>query len=478
MNRQTLSRAASLAAHSTEWIVLVVLLLAAIPPILIRHESLTIVPGLNLIDDSWTLDSSYKAAGGIWFGRDVAFTYGPLFQWLSSEPARWLGISTGSVYATWYTVPLLVIILSTFLTARLLLPEAAPWRRALLVLLAVVFWSAPDVRVSLVLLAFAIFVRFTDREVASVGALLATGCIAAAICIAGFLVSADTGLYSVAALLLCVAVRLIVTERRGQLAQFLLMAAICFALLMLVTNTWMSSTLNFKFWRSSLVIANGYRWFEPIPMVRQNKWLLFKILAMGVVVFGAAWLRRRPDGPWTRRMAFLISGFCLAFLVMQSSLVRSDYGHIIIGIYPMIFLCGAIAIDEVRSAPLLSVVLPLAALIATLAFAHPYPLFLPGSIAAQVQQIVHPTLRCPEGLQEFDRACFSPERCRIGAQRLCVCPSAHNSWQFHRRVSLRDRFWLDVPAAGCGRRVAELPDQRRVPDWSGIGRTAAGRPEV
>ncbi len=187
------------------------------------------------------------------------------------------------------------------------------------------------------------------------------------------------------------------------------MAAICFALLMLVTNTWMSSTLNFKFWRSSLVIANGYRWFEPIPMVQQNKWLLFKILAMGVVVFGAAWLRRRPDGPWTRRTAFLISGFCLAFLMMQSSLVRSDYGHIIIGIYPMIFLCGAIAIDEVRSAPLLSVVLPVATLIATLAFAHPYPLFLPGSIATQLQQIVHPTLRCPEGSGEFDRACFSPK---------------------------------------------------------------------
>ena len=402
-----LSRAASLAAQSTEWVVLVVLLLAAIPPILIRHDSLPTVPSLNLIDDSWILDTSYKAAGGIWLGRDVAFTLGPLYQWMSSAPARHLGISTGSVYATWYTLPMLAIILSTFLTARLLLPEAAAWRRALLLLLAVVFWSAPDVRVSLALLAFAVFVRFTDGEVTSTGSLLAKAIVAAAICISGFLVSADTGLYTVAALLLCVAAGAITAERRRQLAQFLLMAAICFALFMLVTNACMSSTLEFKFWRSSLVIANGYRWFEPIPMVQQNKWLLFKILAMGAVVFGGAWLARRRDGPWTRRPAFLISGFCLAFLMMQSSLVRSDHGHIVIGIYPMIFLCGAIAIDEARSAPLLSVALPVATVIATLVFAHPYPLFLPGSVAAQVRQIAHPTLQCPEGLEEFDHACFS-----------------------------------------------------------------------
>lgn len=409
MNRQTLSRAASRAAQSTEWVVLVVLLLGAIPPILIRHHSLTIVSGLNLIDDSWILDTSYKAAGGIWLGRDVVFTYGPLFQWLSSAPARWMGLSTGSIHATWYTVPMLVIILSTFLTVRLLLPGAAAWRRALLVLLAVVFWSAPDVRVSLVLLAFAVFVRFTDRQVASAGALLATAIVAAAICIVAFLVSADTGLYALAALVLCVAAGAITRERKRQLAKCLLMTAICFALLMLVTNACMSSPWDFEFWRSSLTIASGYRWFEPIPMIKQNKWLLFKILAMGIVVFGAAWLRRRPDGPWTRRPAFLMSGFCLAFLMMQSSLVRSDYGHIIIGIYPMIFLCGAIAIQEVRSAPLLPAGLPVATVIATLVFAHPYPLFLPGSIASQLRQTIHPTLRCPDGWQEFDGACLLPK---------------------------------------------------------------------
>ena len=407
MNRPTLSRAASQAALSTEWVVLIVLLIVAIPPILIRHASLPTVPSLNLIDDSWILDTSYKASGGIWLGRDVVFTLGPLYQWMSSAPAPWMGISTGSAYATWYTVPMLVIILSAFFTARLLLPTAAAWRRALLLLLAMVFWSPPDVRVSLVLLAFAVFIRLTNRAAVSTVSLLATAIVAGAICIAAFLVSADTGLYSVAALLLCVAAGVIVRERRRELAKLLVTTAVCFALLMLVANACLSSVLDFKFWRASLTIASGYRWFEPIPMIQHNKYLLFKALAMGVIVFGAAWRGRGCDGPWTRRPAFLMSGFCLAFLVMQSSLVRSDYGHIIIGMYPMIFLCGAIAIDEVRSAPLLSMGLPIAVAIATVVLAHPYPLFLPGSVAAQLRQVIHPTLRCPDGLEEFDHACFS-----------------------------------------------------------------------
>ena len=40
----------------------------------------TFVPNLGLIDDNWHLDASFKALRGIWVGRDVAFTHGPIFQ--------------------------------------------------------------------------------------------------------------------------------------------------------------------------------------------------------------------------------------------------------------------------------------------------------------------------------------------------------------------------------------------------------------
>src|ERR1035438_6699193 len=76
-----------------DWCLLLLLLAACTPAILFRHRALFIAPPLDLLDGSWLLDTSYKAATGIWFGRDVTFTYGPLFQWLSSAPSRWLGIS-------------------------------------------------------------------------------------------------------------------------------------------------------------------------------------------------------------------------------------------------------------------------------------------------------------------------------------------------------------------------------------------------
>ncbi len=91
----------------------------------------------------------------------------------------------------------------------------------------------------------------------------------------------------------------------------------------------------------------------------------------------------------------------------QSALVRSDHGHVLIGIYPMIFLCGAIAMDEYHSRRLLSLSLPAAAVVATVALAHPFGTFVPGNVWAQWRQISHPVLTCPQGLQEFDHACFS-----------------------------------------------------------------------
>ncbi len=406
MTRQTLHRVATVAAQSTEWLVLIFLLVAVIPPILVQHRSLTVVPTLNLIDGSWLLDTSYKAAGGIWFGRDVAFTYGPLFQWMSSAPSRWIGISTGAIYATWETLPLIVIILCTFLGARLLLPEAAAWRRALLVLLAVVFWAPPNLRVSVCLLAFLLFVRLTDQVAAVASAVVLPAMAAAGICVVGFLISADTGLYSVAALLLCVAATAVAKGRTSRLAKFLLIAGVCFAALVLVTNAAMVSPLDFRFWRSSMAIAGAYRWFEPTAMTKEYKRVILESLVLGIAVFAVAWWRRRPRGRWTLRPAFLLAGLCLAVLMLQTSLVRPDSGHIWIGIYPTIFLSGAIVVDEGDSRRWLSMAMPAIVVIATLLLAHAYPAYLVRNVWAQFRQMRHPVVTCPQGSQEFDRACF------------------------------------------------------------------------
>jgi len=393
----------------SEWLVLAFLVLASIPPELIRPTSLKVVPPfsrISMIDASWLLDTSYKAAGDIWFGRDVAFTYGPLFQWLSSAPASGIGISTGAIFATWYTLPLLVVIVATFFTARLLLPEAAPWRRALLVLLAVVFWSPPDVRLSVTLLAFAVFVRTTEA-LASGGRTLRCALGLAAICAAAFWLSADTGLYTCTAFLLCVGATAIATRDWTRMATMAIAAAIGFAGLMLLTNSVLASVLDFRFWRSSLAIAGGYRWFEPSAMSQHDKRILFGVLAMGIAAFSLAWRGRAAKASWMRRPAFLLAGFCLGFVMLQSALVRSDHVHVLLGLYPMIFLCGAVAMAKSES-HLESFALPLIVIVATLIFASPYPLFRPGNILSRCRLVLHPMRTCPAGTAKFDGACLSP----------------------------------------------------------------------
>jgi hypothetical protein len=407
MQRPSLSRIAFFASQASEWLVLLFLLVASTPAIFFRHGVLTVVPKLNLLDDSWLLDTSYKAANGIWFGRDVAFTYGPLFQWLSSAPSRWLGVSMGTIFATWDKLPLYVVVLATFLTARLLLPKAAAWRRALLVFVAVVFWS-PDVRASLCLLVFAIFLRLIDSAAAGKSSIVTGALIAALLCVVMFLFAADSGIYAVAALLLCIVSTSVERAIILRTAWRLLLSAALFAALAVVVNAVMDSPLNFRFWHSSLAIAAGYRWFEPIAMSKLDKHHLFAVPAAGVAVFAFAWLLRKPRGSWTRRPAFLVGGFCFALLMMESSLVRSDHSHVLMGSYPLIFLGGAILLGNFDESPWLSAALPILIVAATVVLASPVPVFLPAHVVAQMRQVARPASSCPPGMQEFDRACFVP----------------------------------------------------------------------
>ena len=405
-----LRRVADNASRLSEWVVLFVLLVLSVPPILIRRDSLTIIPGFNFLDGSWFLDTAYKASAGIWFGRDVAFTYGPIGQWLFSAPARWTGMSVGTIYATWYTLPLLLIVLATFVTARLLLPELVPWRRALLVLLAVVFWSPPDLRISLCLLAFAIFLRLTDAAVARPNGMVGRAAMAAAICVAGFWLSADTGLYFSMALLICIAATAVTKPRPRPV--FLLAAILVAGILVLLTNAAMASLLDFRFWRSSLAIATGYRWFEPFAMDKPDKRVLLEAVALGIVVFALAWRRQKPAGNLSRRPVFLLSGFCVALLITQTAIVRSDYGHVRMGVYPMIFLCGVIAFATYKSR-LGSVILPGVAVVATFAFATPYPAYRPDEILRWMRETAHPVSACPAGMVQLDRACLLPKDAQL-----------------------------------------------------------------
>ena len=111
-------------------------------------------------DDHWFVDTVFKTSRGIWFGRDVAFPYGPLFQWLYSAPSQWAGLSMGSIYShapdrclLWLTYCF------GFLTLRLLIPEQPAWKRFLLLIVLSVFWTPWDGRTVFDIFLFALFLR-------------------------------------------------------------------------------------------------------------------------------------------------------------------------------------------------------------------------------------------------------------------------------------------------------------------------------
>jgi hypothetical protein len=78
---------------------------SARPPVASVRDHRSRVQPARLVVDSRT---------GVWFGRDVLFTYGPLYQWLASTPSRWIGISTGTILATSDMLPSLVSVLAVF----------------------------------------------------------------------------------------------------------------------------------------------------------------------------------------------------------------------------------------------------------------------------------------------------------------------------------------------------------------------------
>jgi hypothetical protein len=82
------------------------------------------------------------------------------------------------------------------------------------------------------------------------------------------------------------------------------------------------------------------------------------------------------------------------------------------GIYPLIFLCGAIALDQFES-NFWSIALPGATVIATLVLASAYPAYRPVEVRRWLREAAHPVRTCPAGMTEMDRACLSASDAKL-----------------------------------------------------------------
>jgi hypothetical protein len=395
-------------AKHGDLLVLLLLVLASIPAAWLSPHSLVLVRDTSLIDDNWHLDEVFKLSRGIWVGRDVAFTHGPIFQWLSSLPALSMGVSMGAIYATWVIVPAWCAFVFVYVTLLWLLPEQPAWKRALLLALVIIFWE-PQLRNTFPVLAFAVFLRGWYAVIAERAKAYALGIIAALLCVIAFLVASDTGIYSAAAWVVATAAVLFEARRDEHIV------AKCFSVLLafvvsafvfaLAVNAMMASALDFKFWRDSAHMVSVYRWATPAAMKDAGTIrLLGTLFAGGAVFLFGAGTRNKENPATTTRTGFLLGGFVFAVIILQSALVRSDYGHVVIASFAMVVLAGAI-LFAINSR--LSWLAVLVAIGCCLLFAH--PAFQPATVIRLVQQVQHPLTECPAGFSEFDRGCFSAE---------------------------------------------------------------------
>jgi len=393
------------------WDFLAVLLLmaASLPVTWLSPHTLIVVPRAGTFDDHWVLDTPFKAARGLWFGRDVAFPYGPLFQWLFSAPARAMDMSMAAIYTTYHTPMLWCTVLFGYLTLQLLLPEQPAWKRFLLLILLCVFWAPWDGRTAFTVFLFALFLRgwyaLHQKQLSP----LLLGCGAALLCAAAFLYSADTGVYAVAALL--VTFGGVAWETRREPLPFRLYAAavLSFAglsvILVFAINAMVASLLDFRFWRTSLALVSVHRWNEPAEMSQAaTVQLLSTLIAGGVIFLLRGLLSGNREASMTAGKGFLLSGFAFGFAAMQTGLVRSDHQHVVFAVYPMMFLSGAV-LFSFRSRPV-SAIAALVAVTCSVLFGQPASVFQPASFHYRLAQMRHPLTECPSGFREFSRVCY------------------------------------------------------------------------
>jgi len=391
------------------WDFLAVLLLVglSIPLAWVSPRTLMVVQHPGTFDDHWVIDAVFKASRGIWFGRDVAFLYGPLAHWLFSAP-RWVGLSMGSVYTSYNTMLLWCSFLFGYLALWLLIPEQPAWKRFLLLLVLAIFWAPWDGRTVFGIFLFALFLRgwYAVLEKRLKPVLL--GCGAALLVAAAFLYSADTGVYGIAAFLMALAG--VAWEGWPESGSFGLYAytvaafAVFSMVLVFIINSAMANALDFGFWKRSLALVAVHRWNEPAQMSEGGAVHLLVPLVIGGVLFLLRRVVPADRTVITARTGFLLSAFVFAVLAMQSGLVRSDPNHIVFAVFPMVFFAGTV-LFSFRSR-IGSTVAALVAVACSILFAQPAPVFRPSSLRYRCARLLHPLTACPGGFKEFDHVCY------------------------------------------------------------------------
>ena len=419
--RRSISKILRTAYGHIDLLVTVALLAASVALAILGRHIPIFIPAVNFLDDSWRLDMVFKATHHVWFGHDVVFTYGPLYQaFLSSLPAV-LGFSAGAVYKTWPVILFCISTSAVYFTSVLLLRGQPPWKRAFYLLAVALPWSPGDSKAAVVVFVFAVLTVLFLGQLNSPSSMLWRPLMTSSVVLLSFLFSADTGMYSVAILVIltlaaaCCSIRDSIALTK--IFKFGLLNAVFIAVGILVVNAMIARPFDFRFWKGSIEIVTKYRWQVPIAM--RPKRLLWQLVVTGFssLVFLRAWIRRDPNSPsLARRPGFLLAAFAFSLLCLQTTVVRSDPLHLAMGLLPIVSLAIAILVSASatkESANLFGYHRPLYFALGLVAlFGGPLPLFAtpfvsPVQVLRRLAFEHSPGSKCPAATSYLDQMCLT-----------------------------------------------------------------------
>ena len=392
---------------------MLLLVVASMPVALLSPRTLTVLRTPN-IDESWFIDSSYKAVHGIWLGKRVLSTYGPVLQVLCGAPVLLTGYSLGKADATWTTVPMWAAFLLCALTLQLLLPEQPAWKRFVLLIFLMIFWASPgwappEVRPFVSVFLFALFFRgwLAVRQQQMGPVVFAAG--SAVLCTGAFLVAADVGMYAIAGFLITLGGTALEKENRRHFFRNVAFILTVFGgscvVLILFINTVLRTVFDFTFWKASMVMVSSYRWYEPYQMSKADKAHVLATLLVGAIVLAARGvLTRCDDTAIGAQKGFLAAAFVYGFVALQSALVRSDAFHVQMAEFAMILFIGVVLFGF-RSDTGVSTAAVIVAVTFCWLVVDPNTMYYSWSVKDRYSKIAHPVTTCPAGLSEFDRLC-------------------------------------------------------------------------
>lgn len=394
--------------------VTVLLIAAVLVPLLIRHDFPPSIPLTYFLDDSWQSDLVFKAIQHVWVGRDVVFTYGSLYQALSTLVPWQQGFSLGSVYRSNSLIQFCLGALLIYVTSVCLLRWQPPWRRAFYVLLIAIFWWPGNSKSVFSVCAFSVITILVQRLCDVLSGVTWRAAAASIIVILSFLFSADCGVYSLAALGITIIVALFCSTRepieRKALFKFGALAGAFIFLAALAVNFFMSGALfDFRFWHDVREVAATYRWAMASSMQDPARTWFVATTAVCVLIFLVAWLWRDPHSPYiTRRPLFLQGALLFSVLSLQTGVIRSDWEHVTLGLFTIISLTAAILIGSTNESAgrARSYVPGYLALALTAIFTGPLPLLNSSTLLMADWKHLPKDASCPAGMYFVDQACF------------------------------------------------------------------------